>query len=350
MARVTLAEGEDDEHGGVFAERHDDGRLDDDKHWWMQAEAVVGFLNAFELTGEGPFLDAAERAWGFVERFLIDREHGEWRWRVRRRRRADPGPAEGRALEVPVPQLPRRPRDDRAGRPPGSLTRLSGSLPRIESPALTRRFPVRFLGVALVSLATLVLELTLTRLFSATMFYHFAFLAISLALFGSGASGVFVYVVRPRLDERARRLVARRSPRGCSALSTVVAAPGDPGHPLSPVEPGPLDAGVARLDLRRRRAAVLLLGLRHHARHHAPGPRHQPPLPVRPGRRRRRLPAAGTRCSACFGAIDTVLLVAAARRARRSAAREPALVAAALSPSALALLAVEPRTATITLE
>jgi mannobiose 2-epimerase len=84
LARATLAEGEDKEHGGVFAERHDDGRLDDDKHWWMQAEAVVGFLNAFELTGDAAFLDAAERAWGFVERFLIDREHGEWRWRVRR--------------------------------------------------------------------------------------------------------------------------------------------------------------------------------------------------------------------------------------------------------------------------
>jgi mannobiose 2-epimerase len=84
MARVTLAEGEDAEHGGVFAERHEDGRLDDEKHWWMQAEAVVGFLNAYELTGEEPFLDAAERAWGFVERFLIDREHGEWRWRTRR--------------------------------------------------------------------------------------------------------------------------------------------------------------------------------------------------------------------------------------------------------------------------
>jgi mannobiose 2-epimerase len=84
MARVTLAEGEDATHGGVFAERHEDGRLDDEKHWRMQAEAVVGFLNAYGLTGEGPFLDAAERAWGFVERFLIDREHGEWRWRTRR--------------------------------------------------------------------------------------------------------------------------------------------------------------------------------------------------------------------------------------------------------------------------
>jgi mannobiose 2-epimerase len=84
MARVTLAEGDDPEHGGVFAERHEDGRLDDEKHWWMQAEAVVGFLGAWELTGDEPLLAAAERTWAFVERFLVDRVHGEWRWRVRR--------------------------------------------------------------------------------------------------------------------------------------------------------------------------------------------------------------------------------------------------------------------------
>jgi len=42
-------------------------------------------------------------------------------------------------------------------------------------------------------------ELALTRIFSVTMFYHFAFLAISIALFGLSASGVFVYVMRARL-------------------------------------------------------------------------------------------------------------------------------------------------------
>jgi len=57
-----------------------------------------------------------------------------------------------------------------------------------------------FAGISLVTLATLMLELTLTRLFSATMYYHFAFMAISLALFGSGASGVFVYLFRRRLE------------------------------------------------------------------------------------------------------------------------------------------------------
>jgi mannobiose 2-epimerase len=84
MARVSLAEGADAARGGMFAERDGDGSIDDEKHWWMQAEAVVGFLNAFELTREEPFLQAAERTWAFVERFLIDRVHGEWRWRVRR--------------------------------------------------------------------------------------------------------------------------------------------------------------------------------------------------------------------------------------------------------------------------
>jgi mannobiose 2-epimerase len=84
MARVALDEGFDPEHGGLFAERDETGHLDDDKHWWMQAEAVVGFVNAFGMTRDTAFLDAAERTWAFVEGFVIDREHGEWRWRVRR--------------------------------------------------------------------------------------------------------------------------------------------------------------------------------------------------------------------------------------------------------------------------
>ncbi|HSF25426.1 MAG TPA: hypothetical protein VLE20_14470, partial [Blastocatellia bacterium] len=53
-----------------------------------------------------------------------------------------------------------------------------------------------FFGIALITLSVLMLELSLTRLFSATMYYHFAFMAISLALFGSGASGVFIYIVQ----------------------------------------------------------------------------------------------------------------------------------------------------------
>src|SRR5256884_8867228 len=55
-----------------------------------------------------------------------------------------------------------------------------------------------YLGVALTTLATLILELSLTRIFSVVFYYHFAFLAISVALFGLGSGGVFSYVVTAR--------------------------------------------------------------------------------------------------------------------------------------------------------
>lgn len=54
-------------------------------------------------------------------------------------------------------------------------------------------------GVALMSAALLMTELALTRIFSVTMYYHFAFLAISIALFGLSASGVYVFVARRSL-------------------------------------------------------------------------------------------------------------------------------------------------------
>src|SRR3954471_21212523 len=56
-------------------------------------------------------------------------------------------------------------------------------------------WPLLYLAVALTTLGTLLLELTLTRIFSVVYYYHFAFLAISIALFGLGAGGVFSYAV-----------------------------------------------------------------------------------------------------------------------------------------------------------
>ncbi len=67
---------------------------------------------------------------------------------------------------------------------------------REAAPSIKRgRWPQVYFGVAATSLATLLLELALTRVFSVVYFYHFAFLAISIALFGLGAGGVFSYVV-----------------------------------------------------------------------------------------------------------------------------------------------------------
>src|SRR5436190_2014371 len=68
---------------------------------------------------------------------------------------------------------------------------------------MTSNSPRPLAGVALVSGALLMIELALTRIFSVVMYYHFAFLAISIALFGISASGVFAYVARGWLGRRA---------------------------------------------------------------------------------------------------------------------------------------------------
>src|SRR3954463_15074478 len=65
-------------------------------------------------------------------------------------------------------------------------------------------------AIALVSFASLLLELGLTRLFSVVLFYHFAFLAISVALLGLGAGGVFAYIRKPWLERFSSRQLGAR--------------------------------------------------------------------------------------------------------------------------------------------
>ena len=83
LAREVLERGVDREHGGVFYERAGD-RLDTDKEWWPQTEAIVGFLAAYQLSGDATFVDAAHATWRFVARHMLDRRHGEWLRRVSR--------------------------------------------------------------------------------------------------------------------------------------------------------------------------------------------------------------------------------------------------------------------------
>ncbi|MEQ8749647.1 MAG: AGE family epimerase/isomerase [Amphiplicatus sp.] len=67
--------------GAIAYERHADARgLVVESHWWPQAEAIVGFYNAFELSGEERFAAAAANVWSFVKANHIDRRYGEWTW------------------------------------------------------------------------------------------------------------------------------------------------------------------------------------------------------------------------------------------------------------------------------
>ena len=77
VAEAVLNEGFDDD-GGLFAESSPRGDRLRGKDWWTQAEGIVGLYNAFQLTGDGRFFDAARRCWENVQIRFIDRAGGDW--------------------------------------------------------------------------------------------------------------------------------------------------------------------------------------------------------------------------------------------------------------------------------
>ena len=81
MAEVSLREGVDAD-GALSYEGKNGKVIDPGRECWPQAEAVVGFLNAFQLSGDVKYFEAASRVWDFIENRLADRVHGEWFWRI----------------------------------------------------------------------------------------------------------------------------------------------------------------------------------------------------------------------------------------------------------------------------
>ena len=65
-----------------------------------------------------------------------------------------------------------------------------------------------YIGAFFVSLSTLLLEVSLARIFSVTMWYHFAFMIVSIALFGFGASGAFLTIFRGILKKDKNKVAA----------------------------------------------------------------------------------------------------------------------------------------------
>ena len=51
-----------------------------DNVWWVQAEALVGFLYAYHETGDQRFLQATEKVWAFIQAYQLDHQGGEWLW------------------------------------------------------------------------------------------------------------------------------------------------------------------------------------------------------------------------------------------------------------------------------
>ena len=66
----------------VYETFEDKAQTDTDRHWWVQAENVVGHVNLYQYFGDEVALHKAFRCWDFIKQHLIDHEHGEWHWSI----------------------------------------------------------------------------------------------------------------------------------------------------------------------------------------------------------------------------------------------------------------------------
>jgi mannobiose 2-epimerase len=74
-----------DKDGGLFLESVRFGsHVRTNKHWWLQAETLVGFMNAFQLTEDPRYWETVKLSWNFIDKYVIDHERGEWYTKVSR--------------------------------------------------------------------------------------------------------------------------------------------------------------------------------------------------------------------------------------------------------------------------
>jgi mannobiose 2-epimerase len=90
---ITLAAMEGlDEDGGLWYEYNSvTGKKIFEKHWWSQAEAMIGFCNAWRITGNVLYKNALIKSWQFIRNNILDKSQGEWLWGVDQGGRVMPG-------------------------------------------------------------------------------------------------------------------------------------------------------------------------------------------------------------------------------------------------------------------
>ncbi|MBC2606786.1 AGE family epimerase/isomerase [Pelagicoccus albus] len=82
MAELVLATGIDPKDNGLYDEFHNENPQSATKCWWPQAEGMVGFFNAYQISGDKRFLEASSVIWEYIQDFIIEKENGEWLWGV----------------------------------------------------------------------------------------------------------------------------------------------------------------------------------------------------------------------------------------------------------------------------
>lgn len=83
LSNAVLENGVDTD-GALLNEATPTTIIDPNKDWWPQAEAIIGFLNAYEINREAKFLEAAVNTWEFIKCWMMDPQYGEWYEKVSR--------------------------------------------------------------------------------------------------------------------------------------------------------------------------------------------------------------------------------------------------------------------------
>jgi len=78
IAEVIYNTAIDSKNGGLLSGCDEQGHNHAKKEWWPQAEAVAGFYNAYELSGDQKYFDAADSIWNYIQKYFVDHAHGEW--------------------------------------------------------------------------------------------------------------------------------------------------------------------------------------------------------------------------------------------------------------------------------
>jgi len=78
----AAAEGLDTDGGLWYEYEPENNLLIHEKHSWPQAEAMIGFYNVYQLTGEDHYMQYSLHSWDFVKKYILNTENGEWYWGV----------------------------------------------------------------------------------------------------------------------------------------------------------------------------------------------------------------------------------------------------------------------------
>lgn len=82
VSKTFINEALDQEFGVINAKDAATNELDSDRHWWPQAEAIVGLIYNWKITDDASYFSISQQIWEFTTAHIIDTENGEWFFRV----------------------------------------------------------------------------------------------------------------------------------------------------------------------------------------------------------------------------------------------------------------------------